>query len=181
MHVLLAASIGVVGWQQYQALQLEGHIQSTLAEHAREIQKLKVAVAPFETVNSPDLLPIQSGKTRSELHGPRGPMPVSILTKSAPLPGEPPPGTDVTSNIKQAKVNPCAAPCRRLSDCALDPTLCPEMDTRQHDRVFEVCMEACGRVTTIKDGLAGVTECSKGVLTARTRIPEFSSLCGTSR
>ncbi len=181
ISVLFGALLALSAWQQHQIQTLESDLAESVSKQSEELEKIRVVLAPFETMKNPDLLPIQSGKTRSEVQGPRGPMPVSILTKADPLPGEPPPGTDITSTIKRSPVDPCKAACQRLSNCALEPDLCPEMDTRKHDRVFELCMDSCSSNSKIQRQLAGVTECAQGIDKARKSVSQFSSLCGERR
>ena len=113
----------------------------------------------------------------SELHKPAGPMPRSILVASTAESGQLQPGVDVTSDIRRRKIDPCVKPCQRLSVCALDKTLCPSMDTRNQDRVVDMCVDGCrgDRSTQLK--LVNSTQCNQAVELAHERLNGFSELC----
>lgn len=179
LNVLLVVLLGVTAWQQYQLRELGGMLSEHRDKQAADMARLDQIVTPFETMRAPGHAPLQSGKTPSELHRPRGPKPVSILVESDRRPEDPPPGSDVTSTIRKKKVDPCEGPCYRLGQCVLQPDLCPTLDTRQHDRITEACMTRCGADEAVRESLSGVTDCGEGVRRARKALPGFSALCGS--
>ena len=178
LNVLVVMLLGVTAWQQYQLGGLSQSLHEHRQEQSAEMARLGQIVTPFETMRAPGHAPLQSGKTPSELHRPRGPSPVSILVESDRKPDDPPPGSDVTSTIRKKKIDPCEGPCYRLGQCVLQPELCPTLDTRQHDRITETCMTKCGADKATKESLSGVTDCGEGVRRARKALPGFSGLCG---
>ena len=174
LNVLVVMLLGVTAWQQYQ---LGGLSQSLhRQEQSAEMARLGQIVTPFETMRAPGHAPLQSGKTPSELHRPRGPSPVSILVESDRKPDDPPPGSDVTSTIRKKKIDPCEGPCYRLGH-ASDRTV-SDSGCRQHDRITETCMTKCGADKATRESLSGVTDCGEGVRRARKALPGFSGLCG---
>ena len=113
----------------------------------------------------------------SELHKPAGPMPRSILVQSNLETGQLGPGVDVTSDIKRRKVDPCVVPCRRLSVCALDRNLCPLMDTRNQDRVIDLCIARCREDKATRAQIVSSTQCTDAVELAHGRLNGFTQLC----
>ena len=113
----------------------------------------------------------------SELHKPAGPMPRSILVESSAETGQLQPGVDVTSDIRRRKVDPCVKPCQRLSVCALDKKLCPKMDTRNQDRVVDMCVDGCRGDRSTQLELVNSTQCNDAVERAHKRLDGFSDLC----
>ena len=172
----------MVGWWAYTQSDRVDRLELSIEQQARAIEDLRESIRPFETARPANLLPIQSGKTPTELQRPRGPQPVSVLTLSNPLPGEPPPGTDVTSQLPPSSANkadPCSEACDRLSQCVLDVALCPGLDTRLHDQIGELCHAACTENPDAGKRLAGVTDCKKGLEKARTLMPKLVALCSS--
>ena len=116
-------------------------------------------------------------KSVSELHRPRGPMPVSLIVKSDERPGELPAGSDVTSRIKRRQIDPCEAPCVRLGECSLNRKLCPGLDTRRHDKAVDACRRACGASKAVAHDIIGATECREAIAMASRQVAGFAVLC----
>jgi hypothetical protein len=154
---------------------------------AQQVKQLEATLHKMDTRAVSTVNAVSESKTKatekraksvSELHRPRGPMPVSILVKSDNDSEGLPPGTDITSRIKRRKVDPCEAPCTRLGDCALDSKLCPKMNTRQHDKAIDVCRRACRSSKAMAHAIIGSTDCRGSVIMASQRVDGFASLCG---
>ena len=156
--------------QSEQLIRLRAEIQTLAKAMNANTKVAAVARPPAQTDTGRQTSP-------SELHKPAGPMPRSILVESSAEAGQLQPGIDVTSDIRRRKIDPCVKPCQRLSVCALDKKICPSMDTRNQDRIVDMCVDGCrgDRSTQLK--LVNSTRCKDAVELAQKRLKGFSNLC----
>ena len=106
-------------------------------------------------------------------------MPVSLAVESDRQPHDPPPGTDVTSDIRVKNTRPCETACQRLSRCAMDLPECQSADTRsQHDFV-ENCYQECRKSQKVKGILLGETDCQRALDEAQTSLDGFQQVWST--
>ncbi|MEE2786735.1 MAG: hypothetical protein VX589_05300 [Myxococcota bacterium] len=164
---------------------LQTHIDGLtdqLARQSETLEQLSIRLKRFETCAN--LVGAQSArsaarkKSATEVQPPRGPMPTSILAESERQPADPPPGTDVTSDLTQQriKMHPCVKPCNALRVCSMKGQ-CAGLDTRSEDEVTDVCFSACRVNASLREALMTQTDCSTYLTMARTRISGFAALC----
>ena len=184
LGIAVACVTGLLIWQGIQLHQLEEKVTALnselraekVAQTARWTEWARQDTRP--TVELKVSEPQPRPKSKSESHGPRGPMPVSLAVESDRQPHDPPPGSDVTSEIRVKNTRPCETACQRLSRCAMDLPECQSADTRsQHDFV-ENCYQECRKSQKVKGILLGETDCQRALDEAQTSLDGFTAWCG---